>query len=75
MSQVRDHFGVEVRFARFFEAPTVSGLSAAIIELQAAGLEEAALAELLAEIQGLSAEDLQDQLAAEKESLMEDGSS
>jgi acyl carrier protein len=68
MSQVRDHFGVEVRIARFFDAPTVSGLAAAIVELQAASLEEAALAELLAEIQGLSAEDLQDQLAAEKES-------
>jgi hypothetical protein len=53
----------------------VSGLASAVVELQAASLEEAALAELLAEIQGLSAEDLQDQLAAEKESLMEDGSS
>ena len=75
ISQVRDRFGVEVKFARFFDAPTVSGLAAAIVERQAAAVEEAALAELLAEIQGLSAEDLQDQLAAEKQSLLEDGSS
>ncbi|HKI03729.1 MAG TPA: phosphopantetheine-binding protein, partial [Thermoanaerobaculia bacterium] len=74
MSQIRDHFGVEVRFARFFDAPTVAGLAAEIVGLQAARLEEASLAELLAEIQGLSAEDLQDQLAAEKQSMMEDGS-
>nr|QEO74806.1 phosphopantetheine-binding domain-containing pro [uncultured bacterium] len=73
ISQVRDRFGVEVKFARFFDAPTVSGLAAAIVG-QAAAVEEAALAELLAEIQGLSAEDLQDQLAAEKQSLLEDGS-
>jgi amino acid adenylation domain-containing protein len=75
ISQVRDRFGTEIKFARFFDAPTVTGLAAAIVERQAAAVEEAALAELLAEIQGLSAEDLQDQLAAEKQSLMEDGSS
>ncbi len=75
ISQVRDRFGVDVKFARFFDTPTVAGLAAIIVERQAAAMEEAALAELLAEIQGLSAEDLQDQLAAEKQSHLEDGSS
>ncbi|HEV2852358.1 MAG TPA: non-ribosomal peptide synthase/polyketide synthase [Thermoanaerobaculia bacterium] len=76
MSQVRDHFGVEVRLARFFDNPTVAGLAAEIVNsVQAARIEEAALTELLAEIQGLSPEDLQARLAIEEQSLMEDGAS
>ena len=74
ISQIRDQFGVDVRIARLFDVPTVTGLATEIVAMQATRIEEAALADLLAEIQGLSSEDLQQQLSLEKQSLREDGS-
>jgi amino acid adenylation domain-containing protein len=70
MSQVRDLFGAEVSFASFFDDPSVAGL-AARIEGQRAKPSEEELAQMMAEIKQLSAEDLQALLAVERQSLLE----
>ncbi|HEV2855404.1 MAG TPA: amino acid adenylation domain-containing protein [Thermoanaerobaculia bacterium] len=72
MSRVRDTFEIEVSFSRFFKAPTVAGVAAAIIEQRAAQVEESDLLAMLAELKSLSAEELQAQLAVEGEPVLED---
>ena len=65
MSRIRDTFEIEVGFARFFKAPTVAGVAAAIIEQRASQVGETEMLAMLEELKGLSAEELQAQLAVE----------
>ena len=72
MSRIRDAFEIEVGFSRFFKAPTVAGVAAAIVEQRASQVDEVDLLAMLADLKALSAEELQAQLAVEGEPVLED---
>ncbi len=72
MSRIRDTFEVEMSFSRFFKAPTVAGVAAAIVEQRAGEVDETELLAMLADLRSLSPEELQAQLAGGGEPVLED---
>jgi amino acid adenylation domain-containing protein len=54
MSRVLLEFGVQVGLRSFFEEPTVAGLALAVVQEQAAQTDEAEMAAILAELDGLA---------------------
>ncbi len=68
-SRLRDTFQAELTIGRFFEEPTVAGLAAALAGPsagQAEGADDGRMARLLADIEGLTEEELDALLAAEE---------
>jgi acyl transferase domain-containing protein/acyl carrier protein len=65
ISQIREAFEIELPINKLFEEPTVAGLARIVTETQLEGLETEGVADLLAEIEGLSLDEIKDQLAAE----------
>jgi amino acid adenylation domain-containing protein len=65
ISRVREQFAVAVPLEDFFSEPTIADLSLRVAQGQADRLDESELAQLLAEAQDLSAEDLNVLLAAD----------
>ncbi|HEX9733019.1 MAG TPA: amino acid adenylation domain-containing protein [Thermoanaerobaculia bacterium] len=63
IARIRDELGAEIALRHVFERPTVAEIALAITERQAG--KDAELAEMLAEIQGLSAEALEEVLQQE----------
>ena len=59
ISRVRAAFQMDLPLRTLFEAPTIEGLSTAILEKQAEELDEAELANILAELELLSKENIQ----------------
>jgi acyl carrier protein len=64
MSRLREEFAVDLPMDRLFAEPTVAAVAAAVVETRAGGAGEDELARLLAEIGGMSEEDLERELAA-----------
>ncbi len=62
MARLWEEFGVELAMDRLFENPTVAGVAAAVVEVRAASAN-GDLARLLAEVQALSEEELEGELA------------
>lgn len=67
ISQIREAFEIELPINKLFEEPTVAGLARVVAETQLEGLEMDGVAGLLAEIEGLSLDEIKSQLAAEAE--------
>jgi phthiocerol/phenolphthiocerol synthesis type-I polyketide synthase E len=68
LSRLRADFDVELPLKSFFEARTVAAMAVEIRrEQEKAGFEKQRLEEILAEIEGLSLDEVQMQLAAEEE--------
>jgi amino acid adenylation domain-containing protein len=67
ISRVRDAFGVEVPLQAFLDEPTVAGLAAELLASQIRDIDAAALEEMVAQIEGLSEDDLQALLTAGRE--------
>ena len=68
LSRVRETFQVEVPLHSFFEAPTVTGLAALIAQSLAEQEDEAQMAQLLAELEQLSADEVREMLTSEMSS-------
>jgi acyl transferase domain-containing protein len=64
MSRLREELGVDLAMDRLFEQPTVAAVAAAVVEARAGQAGEEDLARLLAEIGGMSEEDLERELAS-----------
>jgi hypothetical protein len=64
MARLREELAVELDVACLFENPTVAGVAAAVVEARA-GVAGEDLARLLAEVQSLSEEELEGELAEE----------
>jgi phthiocerol/phenolphthiocerol synthesis type-I polyketide synthase E len=64
MARLRQELAVELPIERLFEKPTVAAVAAAALAATAARADRGELARMLAEIEGLSAEDLETELAA-----------
>jgi len=63
MARLREEFAVELSMERLFESPTVAGVAAAVVSARAAAEAGDDLARLLAEVQSLSEEELEGELA------------
>lgn len=58
VSRVREHFNVDLALSALFEEPTIENIALHLLQAELAGTDELEMAELLAEIEGLSEEDL-----------------
>ena len=73
MSRLREELSVELPIERLFEAPTVAGVSFAVMESRAERVHTQQLDWLLTQIQGLSQEELETAWAEEVGSRPEEG--
>jgi acyl carrier protein len=71
ISQLRKVFQAELPLSRLFEAPTVEGLTRAIVESQQKAKELEEIERLLTEIEGLSSDELQAHLSQELQTRSE----
>lgn len=58
VSRVRERFSVELALSALFEEPTIENIALHLLQTELAGADDLEMAELLAEIEGLSEEDL-----------------
>jgi len=65
MARLREELAVELSMERLFESPTVAGVAAAVVAARAAAAAGDDLARLLTEVQSLSEEELESELAEE----------
>jgi acyl carrier protein len=70
ISQSNQAFSVELSLRHIFETPTVAGLAVAVTQSQFEQTEDEDLAHLLAELEGLSDEEVQQLLVQEMQSSM-----
>jgi len=73
MSRLREELSVELAIERLFEAPTVAGVSFAVMESRAERVHTQQLDWLLSQIQGMSQEELESAWAEEVGSGVEEG--
>jgi acyl carrier protein len=66
IARIRNAFGIPVPLRCIFEAPTISGLSEIIAQYSSAAQEDEDVARILQEVEGLSEEEAQRLLKAEK---------
>jgi len=65
MSRIRERMQVELPMSVFFDFPTVAGLAKEIVARQQPEMDHPDLAQLMAELDGISDEDVERLLAAE----------
>ena len=58
VSRVREHFNVELALSALFEEPTIENVALHLLQAEIASADDLEMSELLAEIEGLSEEDL-----------------
>ena len=66
VSQASQRFGIDVPFRQFFQTPTVAASAQIILEALGEGADQEMLAEALAEIEDLSEEEVEQQLAQDQ---------
>lgn len=58
LSRLREMFRLEVRLHQLFEAPTVAEMAATIAQMQLESVDDASVAQMFAELEGLSEEEI-----------------
>ena len=58
VSRVREHFNVELALSALFEEPTIENIALHLLQAELASADDLEMADLLAEIEGLSEDDL-----------------
>jgi hypothetical protein len=69
ISRIRDAFHVEIPLRRIFERPVMAALAEVIVQTQTEQANEAEIAQILAELEGLSEEDAQALLITEADEM------
>lgn len=67
VSKINDHFQTNLTLREFFDNPTIASLSELLLEHENALLESNEAAQLLAELEGMSEEEIKTMLANEKQ--------